>query len=177
MKNYLLYGFLIALGNFLLSLILFLSGLHSDAAHLPAAQVIGGLGSMAIGVTLLVLGIRAARAEVPPEQAFGYGRAFGAGFAIQAFASVFSAVTTYIYSAFINPHLGEIILQSQAEKAQARGMTSEQIERMQGFSRMFLGPTGQALSALVGTLVIGGIIALIVAAFLKRSGERDPLAL
>lgn len=177
MKTYLLYGFLIALGNFLLSLVLFLCGLQSDISHLPAAQLVGGLGGLAIGLTLLILGIRAARAEIPPEQAFGYGRAVGAGFAIQAFASVFAAVATYVYGAFINPHLSELILQSQAEKAEARGMTSEQIERMQGMTRMFVGPAGQAISALVGTLVIGGIIVLIVAAFLKRSGERDPLAL
>jgi hypothetical protein len=177
MKNSLLYGFLIALSNFLLSLVLFLCGLHSDTAHLPTAQLIGGLGGFAFGLTFLVLGIRAARNATPSDQAFGYGRAVGAGFGIQVCAGIFSAVTTYVYGTLINPHLGEIILQSQAEKAEARGMTSEQIERMQGMTRMFVGPAGQAISALVGTVVIGTIIALIVAAFLKRSGERDPLAL
>src|SRR5580698_2499331 len=125
MKTYLTYGFLKTAAYFLLTLLVFVCGLQSDAAHLTLGGLIDGLGRLIIGIVFITLGIRARRSQVPSTEEFGYSWAFGAGFAVAAFSSVFSAVTTYLYAAFINPNLVDLALQAQAEKLQAAGMSSD----------------------------------------------------
>ncbi len=56
-------------------------------------------------------------------------------------------------------------------------MSSEQVERMQAMTHAFFGPMGQGITNAVFTLILGTVIVLIAAAFLRRPGERDPLAL
>jgi hypothetical protein len=177
LKTSLTYGFLIALSTFLLSLIMFITGMHSDPAHLGLAQLVGSLGGLAFGILFLVLGIRAQRSAVPAGEGFGYGRAFGAGFGIQVWASVFSVLTNYLYSSVINPHFKEVVAQAQAAKMQAQGMTSDQIEKAQSVMHFFMSPVAQAIATFFATLFFGTIVALIVAAFLKRTAERDPNAI
>jgi hypothetical protein len=177
MKTCLLYGFLLALANFLITLILFICGLHSDAAHLSLSHWVSGLSILILPIVFFVLGIKARRDALPPEEGFGYGQAFGVGFGIQLFASLFVAVTTYAYAAFIDPHFTDVALQAQADAMQARGMSSEQIDRAQSMMHMFMSPVAQAVAACFISLVMGVIILLIVAAFLRRPSARDPLAI
>lgn len=112
MKNSLIYGSLLALAAFLLVLVLFICGLHSDASRLGLAQGIGSVGGLAIGITFLILGIRARRRAVPAGEGFSYGQAFGAGFGVQLVASLLGIVTTYLYAAVINPNFTEVLLQA-----------------------------------------------------------------
>jgi len=175
MKTYLLYGFLLALSGFLLTLVLFICGLQSDAAKLMSTRWVGSSLSLIIAIAFLVLAIRARRNAVPPSEDFGYGWALWAGVATQLFASFFSMITTYLYAAVINPGLTDLMLQAQAEKMQAMGR--EMTDAQQAMMRHFIGPVGQAILAFFATLFIGVIIALIAAAFLRRTAERDPNAI
>jgi hypothetical protein len=176
MKTYLTYGFLKALTYFLLTLLVFVGGLQSDAAHLMLGGWILGLGRLVIAIVFITLGIRARRSSVPSTEEFSYGWAFQAGFAIQAFSSLFSAGFTYLYAAVINPNLTDVMLQAQAQKLQAGGMSDDQIEHVQHMTRLFSGPAMQAAETVVGGLIFGAIIALIAAAFLKREAAEPPLA-
>lgn len=176
MKTYLTYGFLKTAAFFLLTLLVFVCGLQSDAAHLTLGGWIEGVGRFVIGIVFITLGIRARRSQVPSTEEFGYGWAFGAGFAVAAFSSVFSAVTTYLYATVINPNLVDLAIQAQAEKLQERGLSSDQIERAQHIARLISGPGAQAVEVVVGGLIFGAIVALIAAAFLKREAAEPPIA-
>jgi Protein of unknown function (DUF4199) len=171
MKTYLTYGFLLTLAAFLLRLVVFICGLQSDPANLALGSWIIGLGGLAIGITFLVLGIKARRAAAPAGSGFSYGQAFGAGCGVQAFASIFAVPTTYLYAAVINPHLTEAILEGKFAKLQERGIDGDQLEKVERFSRMFASPTAQSIEAFIGTFLGGIIIVLIAAAFLQR---REP---
>jgi hypothetical protein len=168
MKTCALYGFISALGGAFLTLILFFAGFHSDPAKLAAATWVGGLGGLGIAITCIVLGVKARREQVPADEEFGYGAALGAGFLISVFASVLSAVFTFIYFSFINPALIDILLQDKMAKLEASGVSGDRLEKTEAGMKMFMGPVPQAISVIIGGIVIGILISLIVAAVLKR---------
>jgi hypothetical protein len=174
MKTSSLYGVAIAVADALLVLVLFFLGFHSDQAKLPAAQLIGGIGALAIGVTFTVLGIKARRAEVPESEPFGYGRALWAGVQVSFVACLLSAIFNYAYFAFINPGLSDIIVQAQLDKMAARGMGDAQIERATQFVRFMWSPGMYAVQTLVGGFIFAFIISLIIAAFLTRAESTEP---
>jgi hypothetical protein len=168
MKTCALYGFIIALADSVLVLVLFFLGFHSDPAKLVAAGLIGGIGALAIGVTVTVLGVKARRSEIPATQAFGYGSALWAGIQISAVACVLGSIFDYAYNAFINPGMADIIVQAQMDKLQSKGLSAEQSEKVEGFYRFMQTPGIHAITALVGGFIFAFVISLVVAAFLKR---------
>ena len=112
MKTYLTYGFAMALGGALVSLAMFLLGLHDSPSKLDTAQWIQMGCGLAVGITCIVLGTKARRAEVPPHENFGYGSALACGVMITLFAALIGLVTNYLYTAVINPNFVEVLLQS-----------------------------------------------------------------
>src|SRR5436190_548993 len=104
MKTYLTYGSAMAGGGFLLVIVLYVLGFHSDPAKLRTAQWIQGCVGLGIGITCTVLGTKARRAQVPLTEDFGYGSALGTGVMIALFAALIGLVTTFLYGGVINPH-------------------------------------------------------------------------
>jgi hypothetical protein len=170
MKTCLLYGFISALAAAFLTLILFFLGFHSDPARLLAAGRIGNLGGLAIAVTCMALGIKARRAEVPAGEPFGYGSALGAGVMISLFSSIFSSIFSYAYNAFINPAFAEMLLQAKLAGLDASGMSGDRLEKAESMTRLMFNPGALAILVLVIGFIFGVLIALVVAAFLKRPG-------
>ncbi len=174
MKTCSLYGFILALAGALLTLALYFMGFHSDPAKLAAAKLIQNIGGLAIAVGVTAFGIRARRAEVPESEDFGYGRALGAGALISFVSAALSAVFTYAYNGFINPGFTEILVQDALDKAQAKGMSGAQLEQVEKFTRVIMGPGVMSVLVLVLGFVFGFIISLVVAAFLKRTAPAGP---
>ena len=175
MKTYLTYGFLLALAGFLLTLILFLCGLQSDIMKLQQTQWITRIGSLAIGVTFTVLGVKARRATVPASVEFSYANAFGAGFGVQAFAALFGGVFTYLYLTVINPALMDRVREATTARIEQRGATGPQFDQMMKVTHLIDQPVPFSIIAAVTTLVFGTVIALIVAAFLRRDAGEPPV--
>lgn len=168
MKIYLTYGFAITLGNALVTIICYLLGFHSDPDKIQMAGYLAMSVGLAVGITATALGMRAKCQATPATEEFGYGQAFATGFMIALFAALFGAIFHYIYLAFINPGFTDVIQQAQRAKLEAKGISSEQIERMQNFARMFMQPAVQAIFGILGALIGGTLISLVVAAFVKR---------
>ena len=169
MKTYLIYGLGAAFASLLLAVLLFFLGFHSAPEKLSLAQTIGTVGGLAISIVFITLGTKARRAEVPPTEPFGYGRAFGAGFMIALFAALFGAVGHWIYMSLINPGFTDVLLQAQVASWEEMGMNSAQIENAEAFTRKFMHPAVQAGMAFVFGTIFGTVVALVTSAFLKRS--------
>jgi hypothetical protein len=130
---------------------------------------------LAVGITFIVLGIKARRGEVPPTEEFTYGNAMGAGFLTQVFGSLFGIPLLYLYATVINPHLSDLMVQMQMDKLQAKGLSGDQMDRAEHMMRLFSGPVAISVSGFFSSLILGTIIALIAAAFLKRDAAEPPL--
>jgi len=176
MKTYVTYGFFMALGGMILTLALYFLGFHSDPAKFSTAQWIGSIGGLAIGITVLTLGIKARRAEVPATEEFSYGNAVAAGVAITLFGALFGIVTNCLYFQVINPGMSEIIVQAQLDKMEAKGMSGAQLEQAEKGIRFFMKPAITAVVGFVAGLFWGTIISLVAAAFLKRKATEEAVA-
>lgn len=168
MKTYLTYGAAMAGGVFALVMILYIFGLHSDASKLGLAQGIQMVGGLGIGIACIVLGTKAKRETVPVTEEFGYGSALFAGFMISLFASLLGILTTFLYTQVINPGMNDIAMQAQIAKWEAAGMSSDTIEKAEGFMRKMMSPVMQAAMGFIFGLLFSTIISLITSAFLKR---------
>jgi hypothetical protein len=173
MKTSVTYGFFMALGWFLLTLILFFLGLHSDPAKLQSAQWILMGGGIVITVICLVLGTKARAAETPVTEDFTYGKAFMSGFMIALFGGLFAIATTILYGTVINPNFTDIQLQAQALNLEAKGVSQDKIDQIQRMSAMWMKPPIQAAFGFIFGLIFNTIISLITSAFLKRAAVED----
>jgi len=66
------------------------------------------------------------------------------------------------------------MLQDSMDKLQSKGLNSAQLDQAEKFTRFMLGPAVQGVWTLIAGLILGFIIALIVAAFLKRPAPAGP---
>jgi hypothetical protein len=167
MKTPALFGFISALVGFVLNLILFFAGLHSDPAKIGTAQAIGWIGFV-IFVVCQVLAVRGRRSEVPATQPFGYGSALWAGTVMAAVSSVLGSVFYYCYAKFINPGLTDVLYQAQDEKLQAKGLSGPALDRAEGAIHTMLQPGIASISFVFFVFILGFLTALVVAAFIRR---------
>ena len=174
MKTYLTYGSAMAGAGFLLTIVLYVLGFHSDPAKLSVANWVQGCLGLGISITCIVLGTKARRAQVPAGEPFGYGGAFGAGVMISVFSALCALVTTYLYFGLIDPHFTDMIIQAQANKLEAQGLSADRIEQIQKVSAPVMKLPMQMVFAFFGSIVFGTIISLITAAFLKRDDREEP---
>jgi hypothetical protein len=175
MKTCSLYGFIMAVANSLLVLVLYFLGFHSDPAKLGAAKWIGGCAGLAVAIVVTVLGIKARRSEVPEGEAFGYGAALGAGVLISVVSTFLYSIFFYVYNAFINTGFNELMIQDAMDKMQAKGVSGAQADNIEKGMRFMMSPGIQAASNLVFGVIFGTILSLIIAAFLKRKGTTPPV--
>ena len=172
MKTALLYGVGISVAGAIVILVEFFLGLHNDPAKFQAGQWIGTIVGPLITIVGLVFGIRAVR-EGTPDRSLSYGRGVGTGTLIGLFSGLCGAVFFFIYGNFINPEYHELLFQYTRDKQEAamraRGMNTAALDQMEGMMRFLTGVTWMSLMAIVGSVVICLVVALIASAFLKRA--------
>lgn len=170
MKTPLTYGFAMALAGAVLTFVMFLAGYHDTAEKMQTvfAQVVGAVVPLAIGISCLALAMREKRAETPADRDWGYGSALGTGVLTALFGSLIGLVTAYVYFAFINPHMGDVLYQVQVAKMEAKGASADQIERAEPMMRKFMTPVAMTLFQSVLGFIWGVILALIVAIFFRK---------
>lgn len=176
MKTYLKFGGAMAGGAFVVVLLLYMIGMHSDPSQLTMAQVIQTCAGLALGIACIVLGTKERRTATPAEEDFGYGKALGAGVMITLFAALLGIVTNVLYMQLINPGFTDIIVQAQIAKWEAAGMSGARIEQAEGMMRKMMSPPIQATFGFLAGMLFGTIISLITSAFLKRAASDLPPA-
>jgi hypothetical protein len=169
MKTTFAYGIGIAIASFVLGLILFFAGFHTDVDKLSTGQTIGSIGGLGISIVGLVLAMKARREEFTPEEGFGYGRALGTGTLTALWSAIVSAILTMIYATAINPGMQELIIENEIAKLEEQGLPAAQIEAAEGVMNFMTSPAMMGISSMIAGFIFGVIVSLIVAAFLKRA--------
>ncbi len=102
-----------------------------------------------------------------------FGEGFMAGFLYSIFLGVLSAVFIYLYYSVLSPEMIDKLLAStQAELEKKNNMTQEQVDQAMAMTSKFIGPVSLTIFSLIGTIIMGVILALIGAAIFKK--ERSP---
>jgi hypothetical protein len=165
MKATLAYGFLMALGGAVLTLVLYFAGFHDDLEKMSTAKWVGGVGGLAITVACLSFAMRDKRANAPADENWGYGSAFGTGVLTALWGALFGALFAYVYFGFINPGFSEVMLQGQLAKLEASGkLSAAQIANAEPLMRRFASPpvlvAFQAVFGFIWTLILSLIVAI-----------------
>lgn len=169
MKPQVKYGLMVAGTGILISLILFVAGLDKSDA---------GQYLQWINIIFLILGmvwtIKAYR-DNEGKGFITFGQAFKVAFVVALISSVIISIYTYFYMTSINPSIREYMVEKQAEKMQEQGLSQEQIDQAMSMSEKFMSPGIMIAFVIVGGAFYGAIIALIIAAIMKKPNP-DPFA-
>lgn len=132
----------------------------------------GGMLNMVISIALFVgLMVVAIRQHRDEELAgfIPFGRAFSVSFFTGLLATVISSIFQFIYVKFIDPGFIERMKETTLETYEKMGMSEEQIEQsMEMLDKMYT-PGMMVFWAVIGAAVVCAIVALIVAAIMKRN--------
>ena len=141
--------------------------------HFAGMMTNRGLGSIVYLLIFvgLFLGVKNFR-DTQLNGIISFGAAFGMGFRILLYAGLVYMIYSYIYfKTFGHDTLGVMRDTMESELAKT-GISESQEEQMMDMYRKYVFiPAAMAISAFLGTLLVGAILSLINAAILKRQPE------
>lgn len=173
MKTSVVYGVVLAVVSALLTLLLFFLGVHNDPEKLKSTRTILSLVSLAITVAVIVMALRAVRAN-SPDGGLTYGRGVLASCVVGLVGGAISAVFMLVYMKLINPDFLEANYQLAVAEAQARGASDTDVQNAEGIMRMFTGAGFITAMTLIGTPITCTVIGLIASIFVKRAPVATP---
>ena len=161
----------------IVTFVLYFAGFHDNAEKMASVESVGLIALIAISVSCLSLAMRGKRAHAPTDSEWGYGSALGTGVLTGLFASLFGMVTAYVYFAFVNPHVTEVIFQLRTAAMEANGMTAARIESAEPMMRKMFSPVGLTLWQGFMGFFFSILFSLIIAIFFRtRSADSSQLA-
>jgi membrane-bound ClpP family serine protease len=123
------------------------------------------LGSM---VAFLILSMRDFRSLNGGYMSYGEG--LGVGTLVSAIGGLLSAAFITFYNVVIDPTVQQRALEAAREKMEEQGkLTDEQIDQALEFSQKFQSPGFTFIAGVLGTIIMGFLLSLIVAAFIRRN--------
>lgn len=170
MNTPLFYGVVLAVTNIVLTLAAFFLGFQTD--KLAQGQWFGLL-SIAAGIIVLWVGIRAVREEAA-DKSLSYGKGVLTGFLISLYSGLIGMVYTFIHFQFINPSFIDYQIDLARQKWSQIGLDEAKMAAAEKVVRFVFSPPVLAGVTLIWALVFGAIIALILAAILKRPAPAAP---
>lgn len=163
LKSALNQGAIVGLILMVISLIIYVFELYDANQYLSWV-------SMAILVAGIAMGIKSYR-DKQGGGFISYGSAVGYGTMVALFAGIISSFVTYIYLGYIDDGFVQHQLMVQEDEMYERGMPEEQIEMAMTWTKKFMAPGALAVMGVIMNTLIGLIISLIAAAFLKKEPE------
>ena len=153
------YGLLTGLVSIIISFGLFVA--HQESSPLRYA-------SFAVLIAGLVLAMQNFKQNNQGFMSFGQG--VGIGAVLSAVVGVLSGIFSYVYMSFIDPEVvGRMTEKIRADMEARGGMTDEQIDQAMAMSAKFMNGPFTLVAALLGTVLIGVILAMIISAFIKNA--------
>ena len=99
-----------------------------------------------------------------------YSEGLGVGSLVSAVGGLLSAAFITFYNVVIDPTVQQRALEKAREQLEEQGkLTDEQIDQALEFSQKFQSPGFTFIAGVFGTIIIGFLLSLIVAAFVRRN--------
>jgi Protein of unknown function (DUF4199) len=158
------YGLIIAGVGIIYGLIGYVTGIATSGnAAVGALNSIISFGLLIVGIVLAVRQVRTLQGGL-----ITFGKAFGTGFKTIAISSIIQTVWSVIFMKFIAPDFIGQIMEMQRTKMEEQGMDPEAIEMSMKMMSWMENPVTFALMGVGSLLIFGVIIALIIAAIMKK---------
>jgi Protein of unknown function (DUF4199) len=120
-----------------------------------------------IMVVGLVMGMREYRTLNGDYLTFGEG--VGLGALLSAVAGVLSSMYNVLYTTLIDPGIQARMMDQMREQLEDQGkLSDDQIEQALEISKMFQSPGIQFVVGIFGSILVGVILSLIIAAIMRR---------
>jgi len=159
-----IYALAMSIIGAVINLALYFTGYQTE--KLATGQNVKWL-MLVVSIIVLWLGIKAVREESPGKY-LSYGKGVGTGVLISLYSGLMSGVYAFIHFKFVNIEFVDYQMQLVRAQWEAKGMSADQMEKAEGFTRMFMGPTSMAIITPIMSVFFGLILSLIIAAILKR---------
>jgi urea transporter len=158
-----------AIGQIVLTLIAFFLGYQTDKINQGTWF---GFVPLIYAIAVYWLGQKAVREEDAGKY-LTYGKGVSTGLMIAIYSGLIGAIYTYVHYSFVNPNFADYLIEASRTKWVAAGMSDTQMEGAEKGMRMFTKPAIQAVFFLIIGIVLGLIISLITAAFLRRTPPEE----
>jgi hypothetical protein len=153
------YGLLTGLVTVIYSFILFITELSENKALSFASYII------------LIVGIVLAHKHFKQEHSgyMTYGQGLGIGSLLSVVVGLMSGIFMYIYIKFIDSSFMERMREMQIAELEKRNMSDEKIEQAMAITDKMMSPEMMVVWAIVGTLFLGFLLSLVIAAITKHT--------
>ena len=153
------YGLLTGLVSIIISFGLFVSNQETS----PLRYV-----TFAVLIVGMVLAMNSFKQNNQGFMSFGQG--VGIGTVLSAVVGVLSGIFSYVYMNLIDPEVvGRMTEKIRADMEARGGMSDEQIDQAMSMSAKMMNGPIMVITALLGTLLVGVILAMIISAFIKHA--------
>ncbi|WP_181309063.1 DUF4199 domain-containing protein [Rufibacter sp. XAAS-G3-1] len=153
------YGIMTGFASIIFSLVLYLTGLHTN-------KMVSYLG-MIIPIVGIVMAYNYFKKE--NNGFMSYGQGLGTGTILSAVSGVLSGIFTYIYLKFVDANIIQQIRNASIEEMESKGMSDEQIEQATSMTEKFTSPEMMLVMGFIGAIILGFILSLVIAAIMKRN--------
>ncbi|RYC71918.1 MULTISPECIES: DUF4199 domain-containing protein [Spirosoma] len=153
------WGGLLGIALILYSLFLFLT------------DNIGNTGLGAITYLLSIVGITLAMRDFRTLNGgfMSYGEGLSVGTLTAAVSGLLSSLFSVFYTTVIDSGVMERMMDQARERLEDSGLSDDQIDQQMEFMQMFQSPGLTFVFGIIGSVVLGFILSLIIAAFIRRN--------
>ena len=136
-------------------------------------MVLGMVANQAIGfIAYIIIGIgvfMAMSAYKKENNGFmSYGQGLGIGALMAAVSGLLSSAYSFVYMKFIDPSVMDQIFKKAEADMEKRGLSPEQIDHAMERSKGFVSPGAMFVWGVVGSIFLGFVFSVIIAAFVKK---------
>ncbi|MFC5412000.1 DUF4199 domain-containing protein [Larkinella bovis] len=128
--------------------------------------------SLVIAIAVAIMAMRDYRALNGGFMSYGEG--VGLGTLLSVISGLVSITYSLIYTNFIDTTIRQQMLDNAREQLESRGMSDEQIDQAMQFTEKLQSPGLQFMVGVLFSAIFGVLIALVVAAFLRRNKPTFP---
>lgn len=153
------WGAIVGVASILLSTILFVT------------DQTGNQGFSSLIYLLIIAGLVMAMREYKGlnENYMSYGEGVSLGALLSAVAGLISSTYSVIYMTFIDATVMQRTMDKVREKYEEQGMDDAQIDKVMEMSQQFQSPGILFIFGVLGTIFLGTIFSLVIAAILRRN--------
>ena len=160
------YGVILGLASVIIAVLTNLLGGADPFNPKPAVSIGLGCGGFILSIVIIVMAVKSIRDSAHNGGRINIGDAFLLGFFVAMIGTLMGAVYNFLNLTVINPEQLEVVREMMEEAMESAGDDAQGVASF--FTNFATNPTMQFVSTLVGGAFFNAIIAIIVAAIMKK---------